>query len=84
MTTAAARSAIIAVSEPVPVPTSSTTSSLVSSAASTMSLHQVEIDQKILPMPRGGADAHFAEAFEQKCFGLAGHCVKLSAISSLG
>ena len=67
-------------SEPVPVPTSSTTSSAVSSAASTISCTQIEIDEKILPMPRRGADAHFAEALDQKGFGLAGH-VEASAFS---
>ena len=80
VTTAAARSAIIAVSEPVPVPTSSTTSSRRQLGRIDDQLHQVQVDEKILPMPRGGANAHLAEALEQKGFGLAGHCRKLSAV----
>ncbi len=36
-------------------------------------LNQIQIDKKILPMSRGGADAHLAETFEQKGFRLSGH-----------
>ena len=57
LTTAAARRASRAVSDPVPVPTSSTTSRRSSSAASTRKLHEIQVDQEILPVPRVGPDA---------------------------
>jgi hypothetical protein len=37
---------------------------------------EIEVDEKILPVPRRGADAHLAKSFDQKGFSLAAHEAK--------
>ena len=46
---------------------------IVRSAASMMTSVQIEVDEKILPMPRRGRDAHLAKPRHQKGLGLAAH-----------
>ena len=60
--TSAARSANRPVSEPVPVPISSTMSGRTELRRIDQQPDQVQIDQKVLAVPRVGLDADFGEA----------------------